>query len=646
MRERMTTTEKRGFRLPWGAGNGKPEDDASTGASPTSATARAILAPAEDLAPAIAPDAATSARAGATLRRGQVDDLGVGPFGLAPGSDDEDDVSAASADAIVELPDGPAAKPAAVAAEPDAAEPETGADTAAPMSWPEMDRRGSATHLASDAPPPPRPPVVVEGAQAARKSNPLVAGLVKAMRDAARTARDETTNRMRADAAARVDEIRSESAAAAVALRKQADEDIAAIREWSRTEAARIKTETETKITARKTELAGQAQAHATQTEHSMGEVKGAIAAFEAEMERFFDILLAEDDPARLATLAERLPEPPSFARPQGTGAAPRPRAAKASAAPRRKATAGPTRPSARLAPDAAAAAEAEAIAGLDDEPASFVAALDRLDDAPSDAPAAEDFTGDAEGATNETTAEAVASPTMEQVEADPELAPDWTEPEAVAPDAGEHDTNGHVAVGLDAPEAPDALVDWSTALAAINADSRELNGTGTATAVAENTAAGVVTAETDPLLDELDLPSPTSALAAMMADAPRIDSPDDLTPEERIALLGFDEVPVEDEPEGTASADAEPVENVTRVVASGLTSVGGISTFKSALAAVEGVVSVSVTTGHDGAFVFSIVHATATDLRAAVAGFSAFGAELTADEGAVLTYSVTEPAT
>jgi hypothetical protein len=187
-----------------------------------------------------------------------------------------------------------------------------------------------------------------------------------------------------------------------------------------------------------------------------------------------------------------------------------------------------------------------------------------------------------------------------------------------------------------------------------MNADRPELSGAGAETvaadagavetAAAEASATEPTASEADPLLDELDLPAPTSALAAMMADAPRIDSPDDLTPEERIALLGFDEVPADDEPEATA-ADAEPVENVTRVVANGLTSVGGISAFKSALAAVDGVVSVSVTTGHDGAFVFSVVHATATDVRAAVAGFSAFAAELTADEGAVLTYSVTEPA-
>jgi hypothetical protein len=628
MRERMTTTEKRGFRLPWGAGNGKPETDADTGATPTSSTARAILAPAEDLAPALAPESATSGRAGSTLRRGPVDDLGVGPFGLATDADpDGDDVTAASADAIVELEDASPPKVAAVAADAVGDGDASGTDTAAPMSWPEMDRRGSATHLASDAPPPARPPVVVAGAQAARKSNPLVAGLVKAMRDAARAARDETTARMRADAAARVDEIRSESAAAAVALRKQADDDVAAIREWSRTEAARIKTETETKITARKNDLASQAEAHAAQTEQFMGEVKAAITAFEAEMERFFDILLAEDDPARLATLAERLPEPPSFARPQGTSAGPRPRAAKAGAAPRRKSAAGPTRPSARLAPDAAAAAEAEAIAGLDDEP-SFAAALDRLDaPAPVDAPA-----------------EPASEPT-EQPEATAERSPTWTEPQAAEHEIGDHDTNGHVAVGLDAPEAPDALVDWSSAVAAVNAERPELNGTGAEGAAAEASAPETVSADTDPLLDELDLPAPTSVLAAMMADAPRIDSPDDLTPEERIALLGFDEVPVENEPEATA-ADAEPVENVTRVVASGLTSVGSISAFKSALAALDGVVAVSVTSGHDGAFVFSVVHATATDLRAAVAGFSAFGAELTADEGAVLSYSVTEPAT
>src|SRR5207253_2350070 len=169
----------------------------------------------------------------------------------------------------------------------------------------------------------------------------------------------------------------------AVALKERADDDVAAIREWSKAEMARIKAETGTRITTRRAELVRQAQDHATETVRYMAEVKASIAAFETEMERFFEIVLAEDDPARLATLAERLPEPPMFVRSSASNgiagaatdstAAPtratgtsRPRSTTAA---RRRSGSKPraARSAPRLAPAAAAAAEAEAIAGLDD---------------------------------------------------------------------------------------------------------------------------------------------------------------------------------------------------------------------------------------------------------------------------------------
>jgi hypothetical protein len=84
----------------------------------------------------------------------------------------------------------------------------------------------------------------------------------------------------------------------------------------------------------------------------------------------------------------------------------------------------------------------------------------------------------------------------------------------------------------------------------------------------------------------------------------------------------------------------------VTRVVVSGLTGVAGISAFKSALAGVTGVVSVSVTSGMDHDFVFSVVHADATDLRRAIAAFPTFAAQMTLDEGSVVSFNVSEPAT
>lgn len=688
----MTTTEKRGFRLPWGAENRKPDQDPSdTSSHAADGTPRKA---ATDLAAAIATDASDTGDVRSAFRRGS-DDLGRGPFDLGPIT--ERDPASDPDDALVEVVEPGTKKPeskgevawgvteaasvaTAATPAPAPAAPVAAADpvAAGAPAWPDMDRRGSAAHVAADVPLPPRPPVVVDGAP--RKANPLMAGLVKAMRDAAKAARDETTARMRTDAAARIDEIKAESVATAAALKKQADEDIAAIKEWSKSEAARIKQETETRIADRRTRLGQEVQDQTAAATRMTDDVKGGIAGFEAEMDRFFEQLLKEDDPARLATLAERLPEAPSFARPSGSVAVPVRRQGSRSGAPRRRTEPGERRPraAARLAPDAAAAAEAEAIAGLDDElgheldpTAPDVPAADdlaTLDEpvapvAVADVAVAEPVAVDEPEAIAEPLAEPEPAPALEpHTTEEPTNARDWAdlpwssevepatpEPAGEAPaadlagEAHDHDTNGHEAVAVDPDIDAEALAAWTEALAAIRVNAG-LGDDGPDPAAQSAEVASAAPTETfEP--DLADEPVAPGSLLAVLQDAPRIDSPDDLSPEERIALLGFDETASPDpEPQSTETADAN-VEDVTRVVVSGLTSVGGISAFKSALTAVAGVLSVSVTSGNDGAFVFSVVHAGTTDLRVAVPGFERFSPQATGDEGAVLDFAVTEPA-
>ena len=623
----MTTTEKRGFRLPWGTENRKPDDDTSGNEAP-GGQARPV-AKATDLAAAITTVEGTSSpRAGTLLRRGQVDDLGRGPFDVGPMSAEE---TAAVADGLVEVEE-PAPPKAAAEPEPEA-DPESTTSANPAAAWPDSDRRGSPTHLASDAPPPPRPTLVVEGAT--RKVNPLVAGLVKAMREAAKSARDESMARMRSDAAARIDEIKAEGLGAGSMLKKQADEDIAKVREWSKAEAARIRQESETRIADRRARLVAEAQEHAAKTERHTAEVKAAIEAFETEMQRFFDILLAEEDPARLAALAERLPEAPSFARPVGLAADSAVRRAARptrSATPRRRTepSARKPRPAPRLGADDAAAAEAEAIAGLDEELEALRSAF---------VPAEVDAEPEADAPFEEPAA--AAEPV---VDAHDEPA---GEPWPQQPDDHEHDTNGHTVAVEPAPVAePDAdsLAAWNDALAALRAAGRDDDLPGAAQAAMPDapSADESLSAELADVANATDAEAPAGSLLAVLADAPRINSPDDLSPEERIALLGFDETA---EPDPEPATPAVPVEDVTRIVVTGLSSVAGISAFKSALSAATGVLSVSVTSGVEGSFVFSVVHAASADLRAAIPGFARFEPELTSDEGAVLSFSVTEPA-
>jgi hypothetical protein len=177
-----------------------------------------------------------------------------------------------------------------------------------------------------------------------RRDNPLVAGLVKAMREAAIASRQETTARLQAEATARVEAIRARATTESTVLRKRADDDVIAIREWSKTEIARIRQETDDKIEARKRELGTEAERHAASVNRLVDEVQTTVSVFEADMDRFFKRLLAEDDPARLATLAEQAPDPPDL---RGDGP--------------------PAVDDDALEASAAAAAEAEATEGLED---------------------------------------------------------------------------------------------------------------------------------------------------------------------------------------------------------------------------------------------------------------------------------------
>jgi len=128
-----------------------------------------------------------------------------------------------------------------------------------------------------------------------------------------------------------------------------------------------------------------------------------------------------------------------------------------------------------------------------------------------------------------------------------------------------------------------------------------------------------------------------SGSLATVLATAPKVDSADDLSAEEIVGLLGIDTGSADDAAETKAAEQS-------RVVVSGLTSVAGISAFKGSLGRVPGVTSVSVSTGTDDDFVFEVAHATTTDLRRAVPAFAGFGAQMTLDDGEVISFTVKEP--
>ncbi|HET9680956.1 MAG TPA: hypothetical protein VFP19_02885, partial [Candidatus Limnocylindrales bacterium] len=316
----MATAQKRGFRFPWGG------DDR------------------HDEPPSDAEEGHALDRAGLTQRIGaQADDLGAGPFGVSgsgPLADVAEPVGDEAADAVdLDLEraawpqsDRGTAGPLAGSTRRRADKTDEAAEPAAPDDHEEPAPMMSATAAAEDdlaaeepteaavveattaeTPRQPAPPAPVTTRTADRKTNPLMAGLVRAMRDAAKTARDETVATLHVDAATRADAIRAQAATAVNDLKKIAEADVAGIKEWSRQELARVREETEERIAARRSQLVDETEAAGRASDDLLASLHTAVEAFEAEMGRFFDALLAEEDPARLAGLAERMPAPPTL---------------------------------------------------------------------------------------------------------------------------------------------------------------------------------------------------------------------------------------------------------------------------------------------------------------------------------------------
>ena len=148
----------------------------------------------------------------------------------------------------------------------------------------------------------------------ARRPTKFMAELSRAMQSAVETSRDETLARLGAEAKTVVEEIHSASAVEAAELRRRADDDVAAVREWSKAEIARIREETEARIALRKTALDGEMDQHGLVVESRVQQVGATVMRYEQEMAVFFERLLREEDPTRIAAMAERLPEPPDLA--------------------------------------------------------------------------------------------------------------------------------------------------------------------------------------------------------------------------------------------------------------------------------------------------------------------------------------------
>jgi hypothetical protein len=210
--------------------------------------------------------------------------------------------------------------------DPDRADPADAAleaaieqDDAGASTWPPTDIE-ARTSPATAAVRPAEEPVMTQlvatptlAPRVARKPTKLMADLATAIRATTEAARDQALAWAAADAAQVTEAIRAAATEGALAIRRQSEADLASIKEWSKAEIARVREQTDARTEARKATLESELSSHAAAVDHRVGEVDGAIARYRADMETYFESLAGEDDPARLATMAEAMPEPPAL---------------------------------------------------------------------------------------------------------------------------------------------------------------------------------------------------------------------------------------------------------------------------------------------------------------------------------------------
>ncbi len=172
--------------------------------------------------------------------------------------------------------------------------------------WPATDSgpRTAAGYVDAADVPAPTPP---------RRLSQFAVDLATAIRRTSEAARDAQLAVVADEAKGVSQHIQEQLVGGAATLRMRSEDDIADIREWAKAETARIKVEADARTAARKHLLEEQLAAHAAVASERSAQMEAAVNTYRATMDEFFRHFLAEEDPARLATIAETMPEPPSL---------------------------------------------------------------------------------------------------------------------------------------------------------------------------------------------------------------------------------------------------------------------------------------------------------------------------------------------
>jgi len=469
-------------------------------------------------------------------------------------------------------------------------------------------------------------------ATAPRKPSKLMIDLSTAIRATAEAAQAQTLEQVATDSQQVVEAIRASSTDGAAALKTQSDEDLAGIREWSKAEIARIREETDARITARKATLEDELAGHAAAVERRVDEVSAEVARFEVAMAAYRERLEREEDPARLATMAEEVPETPSFEAWADMGTL----------------DISPVEVEAVVetieAEPVAEMIEPEAVAETVDaetmEPEAAAETVEATADA-EPTPVVEDWYAPAEETAESTeTAEATTSAWGDETNG-------WTEPEP-ATEGAQATAEGDDVPRWAAGETPEGFptgdeteagdpVDRGAIMAALEAAAEAVVAAESAAESADQAEAAADVAETAAELlvgrqaDEQDYDPEAAAAMNARVDAGGYDTESFA---DRLASL----MPGH----GDAAGGAE--ERTTQVVVGGLVSVASIASFKRHLGRLQGVTAVAVASGPEGEFVFNVTHRADMSFRDAIPTMPGFAARVTGSGDGIVNVTARDP--
>jgi hypothetical protein len=149
---------------------------------------------------------------------------------------------------------------------------------------------------------------------APHRLNPFLADLAQAMRSSAMTAREESIERCRQEAAAYVESVKARMSDETAAFHSAADADVATIQERSKQQADRVRTETEERIAKRREHLKQELEEYKAAVESEAQRVQERVVAYQDELTKFFEQLFQSDaDPTVFANMAAYMPSPPNF---------------------------------------------------------------------------------------------------------------------------------------------------------------------------------------------------------------------------------------------------------------------------------------------------------------------------------------------